>query len=98
MFIVFLVAGALACISFLLLRPPWRNETANAPDNRSTFVLISETITLFQEPQMLLLVMIMVYNGLSQSFFVGVMPPRMGKKVARKLAYRKLLLPDAIMV
>ncbi len=34
---------------------------------------------------MLLLVLIMIYNGLSQSFFVGVMPPRMGKKVCASM-------------
>jgi len=77
LFIIFLIVGGIATISFLLLRPPPEKERPKSQLSN----LIFETVLLLKEPELLLLIPIISFSGISQSFYFGTIPPRMGTKL-----------------
>jgi len=74
-YIAFTILAAVSSATFFFLKEPPKQFTSP----KSTRAKLLETFSIFKEKYMILLIAVMIYSGLSQSFFFGVYTKILGE-------------------
>jgi len=72
-FIVLLICGVAADLLLLLLKNP---STPATTTNTTKSVSLTDTLYMFKDPKMLLMMITLIYSGFSQSFFFSKFPQK----------------------
>lgn len=83
MFIIFLIIGVAALISFALLRAAPSSEATAAPPASLRSRMLATAMD-FTRADTLLLAPLIVYTGLSQTYFYGSIPPRLAAGLGKQ--------------